>query len=83
LEENFPTVNITRPEGTFLAWMDMRSLNLPESPFKFFLEQAKVAFNEGAAFGQPGEGFVRVNFACTRATLTEALERVRAAVEAL
>ena len=81
VEEHFPDVTITRPEGTFLAWLDMRALNLPESPFKFFLEKAKVAFVDGAAFGTPGEGFVRVNFACPRATLTEALERVRAALE--
>jgi cysteine-S-conjugate beta-lyase len=83
VEEHFPQVSITRPEGTYLAWMDMRALNLPESPFKFFLEQAKVAFSDGAVFGEPGEGFLRVNFGCTRATLTEALERVRTAVTAL
>lgn len=83
VEEHFPEVSITRPEGTFLAWLDMRAWNLPESPFKFFLEKAKVAFNDGAAFGQPGEGFVRLNFACTRATLTEALDRVRTALDSL
>jgi cystathionine beta-lyase len=80
VEEHFPQVSITRPEGTFLAWSDWRALNLPESPFKFFLEKAKVAFNDGAAFGQPGEGFIRINYACPRATLTEALERVRASL---
>jgi cysteine-S-conjugate beta-lyase len=80
VEEHFPEVNITRPEGTFLSWMDWRAYNLPESPFKFFLEKAKVAFNDGASFGQPGEGFVRVNIGCPRSTLTEALERVRASV---
>ena len=83
IEDHFPEVTITRPEGTFLAWSDWGALNLPESPFKFFLEKAKVAYNDGAAFGQPGEGFLRINFACPRATLTEALERTRAAVESL
>jgi cystathionine beta-lyase len=82
-EEHFPDVTITRPEGTYLAWSDWRALNLPESPFKFFLEKAKVAFSDGAIFGGPGEGFLRINFGCTRATLTEALERVRTALESL
>ncbi|MEO8609843.1 MAG: PatB family C-S lyase [Chloroflexota bacterium] len=82
-EENFPQVPITRPEGTYLAWSDWNALNLPEAPFKFFLEKAKVAFSDGASFGKPGEGFLRINFACPRATLTEALERVSAAIASL
>jgi len=81
VQEHFPQVKITRPEATYLAWMDWRAVGLPDSPFKFFLERAEVAFGDGAQFGQVGEGFVRVNYACPRATLTEALERVRAAVK--
>jgi cysteine-S-conjugate beta-lyase len=80
VEQHFPQVNITRPEATYLAWLDMRALKLPDSPFKFLLKKANVAFSNGANFGQPGEGFIRVNFGCPRAILTEALERVRAAV---
>jgi cysteine-S-conjugate beta-lyase len=80
VQEHFPQVSITRPEATYLAWMDWRAAGLPDSPFKFFLEQAKVAFADGLQFGQVGEGFVRVNYACPRSTLTEALERTRAAV---
>jgi cystathionine beta-lyase len=82
-EEHFPQVPITRPEGTYLAWSNWRAFNLPDGPFKFFLEKAKVAYSDGSAFGEPGEGFLRINFGCTRATLTEALERTRAAVESL
>ncbi len=79
-QEHFPTVSVTRPEATYLSWMDFRSLNLPESPYKFFLEHAKVAFNDGAAFGEAGAGFVRVNLGCPRSTLLDALDRVRNAV---
>ena len=54
---------------------------LPKNdPFTFFLEQAKVALNDGAAFGTPGEGFARLNFACPRALLTEGLDRMRRAL---
>ena len=42
-----------------------------------------MALNDGADFGAGGEGFVRLNFGCPRATLTEALERMRGALEAL
>lgn len=84
MREHFPSVNYTCPEGTYLGWMDWRDMKLPgESPFHFFLEKARVAFNDGAAFGKAGDGFTRINYATSRARLQEALERARAAVEDL
>ncbi|MFN2226370.1 MAG: MalY/PatB family protein [Anaerolineae bacterium] len=82
VEAYLPGVTMARPEGTYLAWLDCRSANLPTSPHEFFLEKARVALNEGATFGHGGEGFVRLNFACPRSTLEQALERMRAALEA-
>ncbi len=79
--ERLPGVTVTQPEGTYLAWLDCRALNLPTSPYEFFLKEAKVAFSDGAAFGKAGEGFVRLNFGCCRDNLTEALERVAASLE--
>ena len=65
-------------EATYLAWLDCRGANLPkDDPFTFFLERAKVAFNDGALFGPGGQGFVRLNFGTPRALLTEGLERMR------
>ena len=46
----------------------------------FFLERARVALNDGALFGPGGQGFVRLNFGCPRALLTEGLERMRKAL---
>ncbi len=78
-----PGVSTTPPEGTYLAWLDCRDARLPDNdPYTFFLEKARVALNDGKAFGRGGEGFVRLNFACPRTTLTQALERMRAALEA-
>jgi cystathionine beta-lyase len=81
VEQNLPGVQMARPEGTYLAWLDCRQTGIEGSPHKFFLEQAKVALNEGAMFGRGGEGFVRLNFACPRQTLVEALERMKAALD--
>ncbi len=77
---NLPGITMHRPEGTYLAWLDCREAALPGNPHKFFLEKAKVALNDGAAFGRGGEGFVRLNFACPRTILLEALERMRQAL---
>jgi len=79
--EYLPGVHMIVPEGTYLAWLDCRALNLPARPAAFFLEHAHVALNEGERFGQGGEGFARLNFGCPRATLVEALERMRGALE--
>ncbi len=75
-----PGLRTTVPDATYLAWLDCRDLDLPESPFEFFLQRARVALNDGATFGPGGEGFVRLNFGCPRATLMEALERMRRAL---
>lgn len=80
---HLPGIHVAAPEGTYLAWLDCRQAGLPTNPYDFFLEQARVALNDGQVFGRGGEGFCRLNFGCPRATLTEALDRMRAAVEAL
>ncbi len=78
-----PSIKCKQPEGTFLAWLDCREASIPGSPYQFLLEHARVALNDGTPFGVGGEGFVRLNFGCPRATLIEALERMRAALEEL
>jgi cystathionine beta-lyase len=80
---HLPTVKCHQPEGTYLAWLDCREAGIPGNPHEFFLEQAQVVLNDGAVFGEGGEGFVRLNFGCPRATLTEALKRMQAAMEGL
>jgi len=78
--ERLPEIRMTIPDATYLAWLDcnelMKSGRIEGSPFDFFLKEAKVAFSDGKIFGKEGEGFVRLNFGCTRATLQKALERV-------
>lgn len=87
--EHFPHIGVTSPEGTYLAWLDIRQANIPENTQEypggineFFLNHAKVALQQGKIFGQGGDGFLRLNFGCTRATLLEALERIRVALVA-
>ncbi|HYL07291.1 MAG TPA: PatB family C-S lyase [Candidatus Udaeobacter sp.] len=65
------------PEGTYLAWLDCGRLELPAaSPFQFFLERAKVALADGADFGSPGRGCVRLNFATSAEILEQILDRM-------
>jgi cystathionine beta-lyase len=78
VQENLPNIPVTQPEGTYLAWLDFRSLGLEPDPYKFFLDNAKVAFSGGDGFGAPG--FIRVNYATTRETLMEGLNRIMASL---
>ena len=77
VNQNLPQIKMTNPEATYLAWLDCRETGIEGNPQKFFLEKARVAFSDGAVFGKGGEGFVRLNFGCTRATLQEGLERMK------
>jgi cystathionine beta-lyase len=84
---NLTGVRTTLPEASYLAWLDCNDLlrdgQISGSPYEFFLNKAKVALNDGATFGPGGEGFVRLNFGCPRATLMQALERMKAALDAV
>lgn len=82
VEEHLPDVRVTLPEATFLAWLDMRATPLADDPYKKLLESGRVALNNGKDFGVGGDGFVRLNFACPRATLLDGLERVKKAIQA-
>lgn len=81
VQKNIPEVEVVDPEGTFLLWMDFDELGLkPEELDELLLSKAKVALNNGAWFGENGEGFMRLNFACPRSTLEEGLQRIKDAV---
>ncbi len=81
LTGRLPAVKLVRPEGTYLALLDCRGLGIAADALNdFFLKKARVYFSDGRIFGDEAAGFVRVNFACPRSVLLEALERVERAV---
>ncbi len=79
--EKMPAIKVFKPQGTYLAWLDCRKLSLDVDPCEFFLDQAKVALNNGLDFGKNGQGFVRLNFGCPRSVLVDALERMERALK--
>lgn len=82
VEERMPGVRVYPAEATYLAWLDCNALGLPgNDAFTWFLEQARVGLGDGLTFGPTGEGFVRLNFGCPRALLTEGLERLARALD--
>lgn len=96
IAEHLPGTTLCRPEGTYLAWLDCRALDLHEAPpagglgvvsdvagpAMFFLDQARVALSSGHVFGTGGVGHVRINFATSPDILTAAVHRMGRALTA-
>jgi cysteine-S-conjugate beta-lyase len=81
LAERLPEVTLVRPEGTYLALLDCRRLGMAQKALdEFFLRGARVYFDSGPWFGDELAGFERINLACPRATLREAMQRIERAV---
>lgn len=77
LQEHLPRVKMTKLEGTYLAWLDFRDYGLTDKELdEKILNQAGLWLDSGAVFGKCGEGFQRINIACPRKTLQQALDRL-------
>lgn len=77
VRRDMPGVKMTEPEGTYLIWLDLRGLGLSEEQQENLLvNKARLWLDDGALFGEGGKGFVRINAACPRKILAEALERL-------
>ncbi|WP_341274855.1 MalY/PatB family protein [Clostridium beijerinckii] len=79
---NIPEVNIINLEGTYLQWLDFRTLEKDHKALeKFMTTEAMFFLDEGYVFGDEGKGFERINLACPTKVLEEALDRLLEAVE--
>lgn len=77
IKEYLPQISVIEPEGTYMLWLDFRSLGLSDEQLhSLIFDQGKIVLNEGHTFGQGGEGFQRMNIACPRSIIQEALERL-------
>jgi cysteine-S-conjugate beta-lyase len=73
-------VRLTKPEGTYLAWLDCRGTGMSNREINsLVLEKAKIAVDPGEWFGAGGEGFIRMNLACPKSIVAEAMERLKKA----
>jgi len=72
-----PEITVHPLDATYLAWLDASELDVENA--KLLFEKFGVGLSDGAQFGQ--KGFVRLNFACSRAMLDEGLNRMIKAIE--
>lgn len=81
LKENIPQIKFTIPESTYLCWLDCRNLNMKQDELnEFMIKKAKLGLNSGNTFARSLDGFMRVNAACPRSILMQALEQLKRAI---
>ncbi|MCD7777749.1 MAG: pyridoxal phosphate-dependent aminotransferase [Clostridiales bacterium] len=81
LKNELPEVKLIEPEGTYLLWLDFRELGLTKPELKdLIINKAGLWLDRGEIFGKSGEGFERINVACPREVLKEALKKLEKAV---
>lgn len=82
--EKIPKISPIKPQATYLLWLDCRALGIDDKALGSLMrEKAKVGLNDGSMFGAGGSGFQRMNIACPRTILKEALQRIEKAVNTL
>jgi len=84
IKEKIPRVKLIEPEGTYLVWLDFRELGLTEEEREdLIIKKAGLWLDSGAMFGPVGEGFERINIACPRSILEQALGNLEKAIRTL
>lgn len=78
IAEHFPLLKTYQHEATYLLWVDFTALNISHQElWNTLIHKAKLGFNDGAIFGKEGEKFMRINLACPKSTVTEAMKRLQ------
>jgi len=84
LAEQLPQIRLVEPEGSYLIWFDCRALGISDTELdQLIVDRAGLWLDGGRMFGAGGEGFQRINIACPRQTLQEAMKRLKCAVDGL
>lgn len=84
LKCNIPQIKLVEPEGTYLIWLDFRGLNITKDKLEdLIINGARLWLDSGAIFGDDGEGYQRINIACPRKILEQALFQLKEAVDSL
>ncbi len=81
ISTHLPRINVVRPQGTYLLWLDCRKLILGDEALNlFFVQEVQLGLSSGAMFGRGGEGFMRMNIATPRANVMAALMRLKSSL---
>ena len=80
-KEHIPQIKPNKPDCTYLMWLDCKDLGLEgDELVNFFINEARLGLNDGRSFGIGGDGYMRLNVACSRKLLEKAMKQLKEAV---
>ncbi|MCR1973267.1 PatB family C-S lyase [Clostridium sporogenes] len=83
-DENIPKIKPNVPDATYLVWLDCRELGMSNEELRdFMIHKAGLGLNEGCSFGRSLSGYMRLNAACPRSVLEQALKQLKEAIDKL
>lgn len=83
IEEYIPKLQVIKPEGMYLIWINFKELNIEDKEFNQLLVNNGIALNPGFWFGKDGNGFLRMNLATSKKTTLQGLEKLKSTVDTL
>ncbi|HJE02678.1 MAG TPA: putative C-S lyase, partial [Aliarcobacter thereius] len=84
IAKNIPNIKVIKAEATYLMWLDISNFGLDSTTFTKKLEEiGKVRVISGSTFGENGDNFIRVNIACPKKILEQALNALKFTIENL
>ena len=73
-----PKVKFHKPQATYMMWLDFNGYDFSEEElWRKMTQETQLGFNRGKDFGEAGSGFFRINLACPRSTVEEAMKRLK------
>ncbi|ABS34090.1 MalY/PatB family protein [Clostridium botulinum] len=83
-DENIPKIKPNVPDATYLVWLDCRELGMSNEELRdFMIHKVGLGLNEGCSFGRSLSGYMRLNAACPRSVLEQALKQLKEAIDKL
>jgi cystathionine beta-lyase len=76
LSTRLPKIKLVEPQAMYLLWLDFSQYELTQAELDYRIEKARLWLNSGTMFGAEGKGFQRINIACPKSVLMDALERL-------
>lgn len=84
IKENIPSIKFTKPQATYLCWIDFRNLKMEDDVLiQFLIDKATIFVVKGSNFGESGRGFIRLNAACSRKKLIKILSKLKKAINTI
>ncbi|MCR4831938.1 MAG: pyridoxal phosphate-dependent aminotransferase [Pseudobutyrivibrio sp.] len=82
VDEKIPELHVVRGDATYLLWIDVSKLGVPSNKLAAFIrKETGLYLSAGTAYGGTGINFLRMNVACTKATLEDGLNRLKTAIQ--